>query len=146
VKPGKPVTVVEAMEPEPTSPPLMVTAGNGGFGVVQVTPVPPRAAKFAAVPSDGADAATNELMFELERIAGELILDAGSLLQAEESSANATRAPAASLDGASTRVKRIERLCTYMWASLGPGFFSVDGFAKRAGRDLTLGSLVKIPG
>jgi hypothetical protein len=54
VKPGKPVTEVGARSKEPTSPPLMVTAGNGGFGIVQVTPAPPRAAKFAAVPSGGA--------------------------------------------------------------------------------------------
>jgi hypothetical protein len=117
VKPGKPVTVVDMAEPEPISPPLTVTAGNGGFGTVQVTPVPPRAAKLAAVPSDGADAATNELMVELERIAGELILDAGSLLHAAETSVNVTRAAAASLGGASARTRCIGRLCAYMWAS-----------------------------
>jgi len=117
LKPGKPVTVVERAEPEPTSPPLMVTAGNGGFGVVQVTPVPPKAAKFAAVPSDGTDAAANELMFELERIAGELIPDTGSLLHAAEISVNATRTAVASLGRAIARIRCIGRLCAYMWAS-----------------------------
>src|ERR1700674_2261504 len=93
---GKPVTEEGAARKEPTSPPLTVTAAdNGGFGVVQVTPAPPRAAEVAAVPSAGADAATNELRFELARIAGELILDAGSLLHAAESSVNVTKNPAA---------------------------------------------------
>jgi hypothetical protein len=104
----------------------MVTAGNGGFGTVQVTPVPPRAAKFAAVPSDGTDAATNELRFELERIAGELILDAGSLLHAADSSVNVTKNPAATLRGASARTRGIERLCACTWASLGPDGSSVS--------------------
>jgi hypothetical protein len=133
VKPGKPVTVVGSVLSEPTSPPLTVTAGNGGFGIVQVTPVPPRAAKFAARPREGADAATTELMFELERIAGELILDAGSLLHAAESSANVTTTPAANLCAASVRAGRFGTLCAYMWASLASGGFQSANFPKEPG-------------
>lgn len=81
MKPGKPVTDVGATLSEPTSPPLMVTAGNAGFGIVQVTPVPPRAAKFAARPREGAEAdadANAEVNAELETSAGALIRDTGS--------------------------------------------------------------------
>src|ERR1700736_1984732 len=96
---GKPVTEVPGETP--TSP--MTT------DPVQVTKVPPRTTKCAAAPSDGADAAADERtfevepMFELERIEGELIRDAGSLLHAAESSANVTRIPGASLGGVSLR-------------------------------------------
>ena len=51
-KVGKPV-IEPATVPEPTSPPVMVTAGSGGFGAVHVTPVPPSAAKPPARPSGG---------------------------------------------------------------------------------------------
>src|ERR1700682_6062241 len=92
--------------------------------LVQVTAALASTAKF--------DAAADERSLERDDTrGGALRRDAESLLQAAESSANATRAPAASLDGASTRVKWIGRLCTYMWASLGPGCFSIDGFPKR---------------
>jgi hypothetical protein len=113
VKPGKPVTVVEATEPEPTSPPLMVTAGNRGFGTVQVTPVPPRAAKFAAVPREGAEVIARviaevfaKVNAEVELSGGALMRDAESLLHAAESSANVTTTPAANLGATSARARR----------------------------------------
>jgi hypothetical protein len=109
----------------------MVAAGSAGIGLVQVTPVPPRAAKFAAVSSENpagsaaltsndGPVGTREKLWEEMGLVG---LGEEELSHAAESNAKVTTTPAASLDGANTRTGRAGRLCLNI---SGPRFVQVN--------------------
>jgi hypothetical protein len=99
----------------------MVMAGNAGIGLVQVTPVPPRAAKFAAVPSENpagsAELTSNDGPVATREKLGEEVGLVGledELSHAAESIDIATTTPATSLDGADARTSWAGSLCLYM--------------------------------
>jgi hypothetical protein len=94
---------------------------------LQLTAVLARTVKFDPEAVEEDEPSSDRLS---ETVGGALMREAESLLHAADSIVNATSAPTASLNGTGFRIRCIEILCAYIWASFGSGGSESAGIRK----------------